>query len=163
MLRANGQRSSIASVEDGHDSTSNKLKKSTPPSSENASPSQTPSLFRYVFRATEKSMSGKIVVNRQGIEFFSHSTVPVWSIPYNHIVEMGKGSRTWQKARPLQSTLERLELSYKDTQGMEVEKQIDLGRDERDEIFNLVIGVSGLRWRSMRPNRASREKDTSNQ
>lgn len=158
MLRNAGQASLSGTRQESLTEMPVDDKYSTPPSSQDSSPSRKSSSTRYKFKAKEKSTSGKVVVDRQGISFFSHSTVPAWRIPYGSLVEMNKGLKSRQNAKLLQPALERLELCYRDDQGLEAKKHIDTGRGERDEIFNLAIGLSGLRWRSMMLDHALREK-----
>lgn len=44
-----------------------------------------------------------------------------------------------------------------DAEGVQADKTITLRRDERDELFNLVLGWSGVRWRAVRVKRSSSE------
>ncbi|KAL9622966.1 MAG: hypothetical protein Q9160_002684 [Pyrenula sp. 1 TL-2023] len=141
-----------ATVADGH------TKFETPPASRDTSPTRSMSSHCYTFRANEKSSFGELFIDNQGLQFSQRPSVAAWHILYKDLIEMRKGPKRTQRMKVVGPAQERLELSYRDLHGAEIRKKIDLGAGERDQVFNLVIGLSGLRWRSMKLDPAHSEK-----
>lgn len=132
----------------------------TAPASRDLSPARPMTSHRYNFRANEDSSSGELVIDKQGLQFFRRPSVATWHVSYEDLIELRKGPRRTQRIKVVGSALERLEISYRDLHGAEIKKHIDLGAGEQDQVFNLVVGLSGLRWRSMKLDQAHPEMDS---
>jgi hypothetical protein len=102
----------------------------------------------FKFRAWQAKSRGHIMISRSGIRFSSRSRS--WSITYSQLIEMCK-----VKPASTVKTLtfgvggSRLQFFATDAQGAGLNETITVHEDQRDEIFNLVLGWSGLRWRAI--------------
>jgi hypothetical protein len=91
---------------------------------------------------------GHLQISRSGVHFISrHRT---WSIPYSQLIEMCKvepdsaiKTATFGVAR------KGLQFVAVNAQGSQISESITCHSDKRDEIFNLVLGWSGLTWRAL--------------
>ena len=126
----------------------------TPPSSPTLSPDPVKPEVCFTFHVASDGVPGKMAVDREAIRCFRQSRSPLWNVAYSQLFEMRKvpALRT-SKMTILRSTLEGIEFSYMHADGTEATLRVDAQEQERDEIFNLVIGWSGLRWRPLRLDR----------
>ena len=53
------------------------------------------------------------------------------------------------KVRALKASLVAMEFVYLDANGTEQCQMLNMAEDLRHEIFSLVLGMSGLRWRAL--------------
>jgi hypothetical protein len=99
------------------------------------------------------------MISRSGNRLSSRSRS--WSIPYSQLIEMCK-------VKPA-STVKTLTFGVggsssqffaTDAQGAGLNETITVQEDQRGEIFNLVLGWSGLRWRAIRIERPRPETST---
>jgi hypothetical protein len=102
----------------------------------------------FKFRAFQSTSRGHFHIGRDGVGFSSRTQS--WAIPYGRLIEMCK-----VKPDPAIKTVtfgfasSRLRFVGKDAEGENIDETIAVNRDKRDEIFNLVLGWSGLRWRAL--------------
>lgn len=100
------------------------------------------------FRAFQSRSRGHLLISRSGIRFSSHNRA--WSIPYNHIIEMCKVKPdSTVKTATFGIAGSGLQFFAVNAQGAQMNESITIHHDKRDEIFNLVLGWSGLRWRTV--------------
>ncbi len=57
------------------------------------------------------------------------------------------------KVRALKASLVAMEFFYLDTHGAEQREVLNMSEELRHEIFSLVLGMSGLRWRVLQTER----------
>lgn len=103
----------------------------------------------FKFRAFQQNHRGRILISRTGIEFSSRTRS--WSIAYSRLVEMCKVKpEPTIKAVTFGVAGGGLQFFAVDDQGTQMDETITVHRDKRDEIFNLILGWSKLRWRAVR-------------
>ena len=116
----------------------------------------------FKFRAYHSKTRGHLLLTRSGIRFSSRSPTLSWSIPYPHIIEMRKVKPDATiKAATLGTARSGLQfLTTTTTEGFQTNEiiTITVHRDRRDEIFNLILGWSGLTWRAVCMERRRAEK-----
>ena len=111
---------------------------------------------RFEFRVYQGIDSGHLVVNRKGLKFRLSSTP--WRLPYVQLIEMRKtNANKKMKVRALKSGLVAMEFVYLDTHGAEQCEVLNMSEEIRHEIFSLVLGMSGLRWRALQMERHNKE------
>ncbi|KAI9658559.1 MAG: hypothetical protein M1821_002119 [Bathelium mastoideum] len=99
------------------------------------------------FRCCWRGWLGRLVLHSTGLEF-SYYLAPRsgrWSRSYLEMVEMRKRSTDSHIARI--ATVETLQLFWTDGTMDEITET----RGKRDEIFNCILGFSGLRWQALQP------------
>jgi hypothetical protein len=103
----------------------------------------------FKFRAFQLKRTGHILIGRRGISFSSRRRK--WSIAYGSLIEMCKVKPDAKiKTITFGIVSSGLQFFAKDSQGRITNETISVHRDKRDEIFNLVLGWSGLKWRAVR-------------
>ncbi|ERF70939.1 hypothetical protein EPUS_06724 [Endocarpon pusillum Z07020] len=116
----------------------------------------------FKFRAYQRNTRGHLLLTRSGIRFSSRCRSHSWSIPYRHLTEMRKAKPDATiKATTLGTARAGLQFLTTTTgEGSQTNEPITITvpRDRRDEIFNLVLGWSGLTWRSVCMERRRAEK-----
>lgn len=128
----------------------------TPPYSTKLAPAN--GLF--AFSAVSHGHSGRLIIDRDGVRFHRPGKETTWKIFYSRLVEM-------RKARPPKKTgitalgrdLGRIELYFKFERGGEMMEEVDIKDGRRDEVFNIILGWSGLRWRALQLSRAAVKGD----
>lgn len=99
------------------------------------------------FRCRWRSYLGRLTLHGSGFRFFS--SLPTrgeqWSRSYLELVELRKQSSKSRIGRA--ATIEVLQFHWTDGTVDEVSET----RGCRDEIFNCVLGFSGLRWQALQP------------
>jgi hypothetical protein len=102
----------------------------------------------FTFPAYQSRNRGHLQISRSGIKFTSgHRT---WSIPYNQLVEMCKlRPDTESKTATIGPVHAGLQFLTIDVHGAQINETITCHRDQRDEIFNLMLGWSGSTWRAL--------------
>ncbi|MCJ1285422.1 hypothetical protein MMC26_004762 [Xylographa opegraphella] len=117
----------------------------TPPST--SSPPSLPPILS--FPASHASHPGHLILSPSALTFRpTHPTIhaaAAFTIPYASLAEMRKRAASASRLAALVTPHERLELRGGEG-GVYV---LRMGREERDEAFNAVVGVSGLRWQSL--------------
>lgn len=128
----------------------------TPPSSPKLPP--TTGLFGYL--AISHGRVGRFIIDRDGVRFHHHGFGTEWKIFFIDLVELRK-TRPSQTAKmaSLGSEVGRIELFFTNKQGNELMEKVDIKEGRRDEVFNVIIGWSDLRWRSLQLSRASVKED----
>ena len=128
----------------------------TPPSS----PTLAPTKGLFGFPAVSHAHAGRFLVDRDGVRFHRHSTGTDWKVFYSRLVEMRK-ARTPKKPRvaSLSPGTGRIELYFRTEQGSERVEEVDIKDGKRDEVFNVIVGWSGLRWRALQLSRAAVKGD----
>lgn len=117
----------------------------SPPSTEAPYPEE--EIFR--FRAYQAGKRGHLVISRSCIRFSSRAG-RTWSIPYSRFTEMCKVTSDSKVRRATFGIVGGgLQFSAIDAQGVQMDETITVHQDKRDEIFNLVLGWSGLKWRAL--------------
>ncbi len=102
----------------------------------------------FKFRAYQRKSPGHILISRSGIKFSSRTRT--WSIPYSRLIEMSKlKPDPTIKIATFGMAGGGLQISATDAGGGRMSEPITVHRDTRDEIFNLILGWSGLRWRAV--------------
>jgi hypothetical protein len=111
----------------------------------------------FKFRAFQSRHRGHIHVDDTGIRFSSRGAQH-WSIPYERLMEMSKAKPDNAiKTATLGIAGSGLQFVGKDALGKLIHQTVTVKNDQRDEIFNIILGWSGLTWRAVRMNRP-REK-----
>ena len=138
---------------------------------------ETPSQEAHCFRANRHGFPGYLLISLHGLRFIeadafilspeeSHGH-ELWSYEFSGLLQLSKTSAsTSSRMARMDPTLERLEFEFvappatdrkegaaSDTvfQRETTLEILDLPRAERDEVFNLIIGLSRLRWSVLGP------------
>jgi hypothetical protein len=113
------------------------------------------------FHVYQGAKSGYLVITRKSMTFKLGPTP--WRIPFVRLVEMRKTQAAKKmKVRALKSHLEAIEFCYLDEGGTEHCEVLSMAGDIRHEIFSLVLGISGLRWRALQIERHNKAGDVNN-
>jgi hypothetical protein len=100
------------------------------------------------FRVYQGAKSGSLVITRKGLTFKLGPTP--WRIPFVRLVEMRKTQTAKKmKVRALKPNLEAIEFCYLDDADLEQCEVLSMAEEIRHEVFSLVLGLSGLRWRAL--------------
>ncbi|KAL9111637.1 MAG: hypothetical protein Q9227_003910 [Pyrenula ochraceoflavens] len=127
----------------------------TPPSSPRMSPQLVKSEVCFTFHVACDGVSGKVAIDQEAIRFFCRRRDTAWTVAYSDLVEMRKVSgNKHSKLAVLRSSPEGIEFSHLQADSKEETVHLDAQEQERDEIFNLIIGWSHLRWRPLRLDRS---------
>ena len=103
-------------------------------------------IFR--FRAFQANSRGHILIGRSGVRFESRARH--WSIPYGQLIEMCKVKPDPRiKVLTLGIGSSGLRFMAVDGQGAHIEETITVHEDKQGEIFNVVLGWNGLKWRAV--------------
>lgn len=100
------------------------------------------------FRTIQHGVRGRLVIHTTGISFQSSSRR--WSTEYTTLLEIVKGEETSKRKKAAKGRKTgKLELVFRDPTTTENRREVLSTRvDDRDEIFNLLLALSGLKWRA---------------
>ena len=125
------------------------------------SPSRLPSRMtreRWRFRIYQGAKPGSLIITRKTMTF-KVGPAPL-RIPFVRLLEMRKTQAARKtKARALKPNLETIEFCYLDEQRLEQCEAYNMAEHVRHEVFSLVLGISGLRWRALQMERNNKAED----
>ena len=102
----------------------------------------------FKFRAYQDKSRGCLIVGRNGVSFKSRTSH--WSIPYSGLIEMCKVDPEPRiKTLTFGIASSGLRFIANEIQGVQAGETITVREDKRNEIFNIVLGWSGLKWRAV--------------
>ena len=129
------------------------------------SPTRLPSRItreRWRFRVYQGLKSGTLIITRKGMNVKLGPTS--LRIPFVHLLEMRKTKAAKKvKVKALKPSLGSIEFCYLDGQRLEQCEVFSMAEEVRHEVFSLVLGTSGLRWRALqieRHNKAGGENQS---
>ena len=94
-----------------------------------------------------EGMSGRLAVTPSGVRFIrSIKKQEIWYLPFIEIEEMRKFQGAARSSSKSQAILSKRLLELKRTTGFCYTLEL---RGDRDELFNYIIGFSGLQWQSL--------------
>jgi hypothetical protein len=103
-------------------------------------------IFR--FRAFQGNSRGHLLVGSNGIRFKSRARH--WSMPYSQLIEMCKVEPDFRiKTFTVGIASSGLRLIAGDGQEARIDETVTVPEDTRNEIFNVILGWSGLKWRAV--------------
>ena len=125
------------------------------------SPTRLPSRIareRWRFRVYQGPKSGTLVITRKGMDFKVGPTT--MRIPFVRLLEMRKTQAPKKtKVKALKLSLGSIEFCYLDGQRLEQCEVFSMAEAIRHEVFSLVLGTSGLRWRALQIERHNKDGD----
>ncbi|KAI4154111.1 MAG: hypothetical protein LQ340_001888 [Diploschistes diacapsis] len=101
------------------------------------------------YRSHWNGMSGRLAVTPSGLRFFGRmKKQEMWYVPFIEIEEMRKFQGAARSGSNMQGVQSKRLLELRRTDGRCFTLEL---RNDRDEIFNYIIGFSGLQWQSLQP------------
>ena len=116
------------------------------PDSEPSRRSERANKEQHKFRVRREGSPGNLIMTHEGLRYYQKTLT--WVIPFATLVEVSKMDAPRKaKVRALDFGVEAMEFIYLDNEGSERRERITMSEEARHEIFSLVLGWSGLRWR----------------
>ena len=130
---------------------------STPETSPTRLPART-ARESWRFHVYQCEKSGSLVITRKNLTCKLRPTT--WRIPVVNVLEMRKTQAAKKmKMGALKPNLEAIEFCYLDEAGLERCEVMSMAEEIRHEVFSLVLGISGLRWRGLQTERHNKAGD----
>lgn len=106
----------------------------------------------FKFRVWDEGKPSNLLISRKSVSLRRMRTV-AWVVHYQRLVELRKEEEkaaTTSQAMTMGHARYSLCLECSSEDGGVTQRRFDVSHDQRDEIFNVIIGWSGLHWKSFR-------------